>query len=1212
MSPAEVYALISPSVAFIETTAATGSGILIRDGYVITNYHVVWPYESVRVVFPDGTELENVPVVGWDPMADLAVLGPVDVSAQPLMLIDGEGTALGSELLLLGYPAEVDLFPQPTITRGILSGFREWERLGITYSQTDAAIAGGQSGGALVNSRGEVVGISTFSFSEAGFGLAASSADIMPIAEKLIQGEFTSGLGDRRLPVGRGSFEVDLDLRNYWDTSAFVLDATAGTILEVGIEGSGDGWFHVSDPFGLILEVNDGYTGVEHGAVELLTGGVHFLQVEMASGESSSFDVSSSVRLIPLNDPDDGQAVAVGETVAGSLDHFLDWDWYSVRLNEGQTVRIATDSINVDTVLYVDFPKSRNNQVVSDDDSGGGLGGNSELVYRAPHTGEYFIAVTEAEGNSSGGYYLSVEAAREGTETVSVPPSPQTVDSRFGTMVVFEDPLGYFSIQAPEAWLEAELDESQGETFYAFDPETNSDIVIVAEDVLALGAGELSLTKYADLIESSVLIPAGAEDITRETVRTSQGSPAIIFQMSLLTHRVIRFIYLFDNNIAVSVAYSFTADRFDMGKQLSDYSFDSFRVPSATSTPTLTNNTPTPIPSATPTVTSFYLRDFVNGSWLEQQDPQLATSIRELGWIQDGINATESEAIQDLLYIAVTSRSVAASIVSLSWVQDGVHDVEAGAFRWMNNIGSARVASSVVSLGWVEDGIDEIEVKAIEEISYIDYGDAEIASSVVSLGWVEDGIENTEVDLIEALALIADKNAEEALRIVGMPFLETIEPPDISAMESLRQLVAFKPSAFLSVMSHAALRDGISDDVTPIVATLDGVAGTNPDLIDVLLETTRVLLERRIITLPLTGEVVLDIIRTAPGAARSMDLLEHSVRGIEEYMDSPLPTKYVGLLYENAVSSSTAGTNFGTHIAILPEYDIDDDSQEAESSGSTIAHEVAHYYWSGNEDWVDEGAADFMASIVEGARTGQPIGVTGPPCGYAGSIAEMESLGISRGDIEFRCNYSLGERLFVDLHLTLGDERFRQGFRALYLASEIEDDADDRRGTSVGIEQIREAFRSDDGAESTVIARWYNGTEPYDLSRLDPHTVDPGLPGINGRIDEAYIATSTDGPAVSVFSAQDVTDWVYLTLKYSYNVSGGPHEVPLEIVEYYEDGFEFRRRSDKLTAEDRYIGGTSWWSVDLPPSRKWYPGRYWVYVYAGERKVAEVQYEVTS
>ena len=579
MSPAEVYERVSPSLAFIGTTAATGSGILIDGGYVITNYHVVWPYESVWVVFPDGTELENVPVVGWDPMADLAVLGPVAVSAQPLRLTDGEDTALGSELLLVGYPAEVDLFPQPTITRGILSRFREWERLGITYLQTDAAIAGGQSGGALVNSRGKVVGLSTFSFSEAGFGLAASSADIIPIVEKLTKGESTSGLGDRRLPVGRGSFELDFDLRNYWDTGSFVLDATAGTILEVRIEGSGDGWFHVSDPFGSILEVDDGYTGVEYGTVEILTGGIHFLQVEMASGDSSGFELSSSVRLIPLNDPDDGRAATVGETVTGSLDHFSDRDWYSIHLREGETVRIFTESLNVDTLIYVDFPRSRNNQIVSDDDSGGGLFGlDSELVYRAPHTGEYFIAVADAEGSSFGGYYLAVEPAMEGTETVSVPPSPQTVDSRFGTMAIFEDPLGYFSIQVPEAWLEGELDESQGEVFYAFDPETNSDILIIVEDVLALGAGELSLTEYADLIESWILIPAGAENITRETVRTTQGLSAVRLEMSLLTHRVIRFIYMSDNNIAVSFTYSFPPDQFDTGEQLAEYTLNSLHV----------------------------------------------------------------------------------------------------------------------------------------------------------------------------------------------------------------------------------------------------------------------------------------------------------------------------------------------------------------------------------------------------------------------------------------------------------------------------------------------------------------------------------------------------------------------------------------------------------------------------------------------------------
>ena len=763
-------------------------------------------------------------------------------------------------------------------------------------------------------------------------------------------------------------------------------------------------------------------------------------------------------------------------------------------------------------------------------------------------------------------------------------------------------------------------------------------------------------------------------------------------------------------------------------------------TPAATATP---SPTPTATASSTPTVASFSLRGFTNGPWLEQQDPKLASSIKQLAWTQDGIDGAESKAIQSLLYIAVLSRPVASSIVFLGWVQDGIDPVEAGAIGWMNNIGSAEVASSVVSLGWIEDGVEAVEVKAIENVSYVAYGDAgvassillmgwvqdgvdavevktienlsyianrysevassivsltwvqdgvddveagaigwmnnigsaEVASSVVSLGWVQDGIGAVEVKAIENLSYIANRGAEvasslvslgwvqdgidamesqaiegmysvsyqdrevalsivslswmqdaigpieikmieglayiasrdtgAALRIVGMPFIETIEPPDVSAIRSLRLLAAFEPEAFVRVMAHVSLLDGISNDMAPVVATLHGVAGTNPGLIDVLLDPSKVSLERRAVTLPLSGDVVLDIIRTAPGAARSMDLLEHSVRGAEDYMGVPLPISYVGLLFENSVSAGAAGQNFGTHIVVLPEYDVDD------GTSSAIAHEVAHYYWSGNEDWVDEGAANFMASIVDGARTGRPVGIVGTPCGYAGNIGEMESLGAAHGDIEFGCNYSLGERLFVDLHRTLGEERFQQGFRALYLASEVEDDADNLRGTSVGVEHIREAFRSDDGAESAVIARWYDGGESHDLSRLDTTPVDPSLSSINGRIDEAYVSMKTDGPAVSTFSAQDVNDWVYLILKYSYNVSGGSHEVPLEIVQYYEDGFEFRRLSGEITAEARYAGGTSWFAVGSPPSQKWAPGRYWVYVYTRDRKVAEVQYEVT-
>ena len=574
MSAEEVYRMVSPSIPFIETDTGTGSGILIEGGFVVTNYHVVWPHESAWVVFPDGTELQDVRVVGWDPMADLAVLGPVHVSARPLDLDDGEDMAIGSELYLVGYPAEVDLFPEPSITRGILSRFREWDSLGMTYLQTDATIVGGQSGGALVNSNGSVVGISGFRFSEGGFALAASSADVAPIVEKLKQGEFTSELGERRLPVGRGRSKVEVDLRNLWDARTFVLHATAGTVLQVEMEGSGDGWFHVSDPFGPLLEVNESYAGLERGEVELQYGGIYFLQAEMASGDSAKFDLTSSVSLRYVNDPDDGRMVEVGETVAGSLDYFDDWDWYSIRLDEGETVRIRTDSLLVDPILYVDFPNSRINQVVSDDDSGGGLfGTNAELVYRAPNTGEYLIAVTEAAGDTyAGGYYLSVERARQGTETVYVPPGPEVVDSPFGSMVVFEDPSERFRVEVPQAWTELETDPSESEVFSAIAPGGEAAVLVVMEVTADSGIGDLTLSGYADVIESTVLIPIGAAEIERESVQTWQGLSAIEFEMLLFDERVIRLIYVTDDGIAFNITYSLRGEWQDAMRPLVDYS----------------------------------------------------------------------------------------------------------------------------------------------------------------------------------------------------------------------------------------------------------------------------------------------------------------------------------------------------------------------------------------------------------------------------------------------------------------------------------------------------------------------------------------------------------------------------------------------------------------------------------------------------------------
>lgn len=589
---------------------------------------------------------------------------------------------------------------------------------------------------------------------------------------------------------------------------------------------------------------------------------------------------------------------------------------------------------------------------------------------------------------------------------------------------------------------------------------------------------------------------------------------------------------------------------------------------------------PTPEAPSAAVVVPFSLPEFVNGRWLEQRDPPLASSIKGLGWTRDGVDETEAGAIQDLLYIAATSRPAASEIISLNWVQDGMTGAEAGAIRWLNNLRDEQVLSSVVDLSWVRDGITDLEVRVTEEISYLSYSDA-----------------------------------EQALRVVGMQFLESVEPPDLSAVDALSDLAAFRPESFATVMSHPTVQGGITDEVVPVVATLDGVARTNPELIAVLLDPGSTSLERRTVVLPLSGDVVLSIIRTAPGSARSMDLLEHSVREVEAFMNLPLPTGYVGMLFERAVWGDFAGANFGTHVAVLPRYDVDDGSHEAEVAGRI----VAHYYWYGNNTWVDEGAAELMASISEQARTGQPVRVTNLPCAYVRTIAGLESLGATGEDganSAYGCNYSLGERLFVDLHRRLGEEAFGQGLHDLYLISVAKGQDGARDETGAGIDEVRAAFEGDEGVGHPMIdaiaARWYDGTEPYDTSALNTGQANPLLRTIDGRVHLAYLAAAMEGPPISTISAGAIGDGPWLLLRWTYTV-GSATEVPLELVYYYEDGFEYGRRSVSLTADARHNGSLrSWWlSVGHTSDVLWAPGLYRLHVYNEGRKLVELEYTVT-
>lgn len=436
------------------------------------------------------------------------------------------------------------------------------------------------------------------------------------------------------------------------------------------------------------------------------------------------------------------------------------------------------------------------------------------------------------------------------------------------------------------------------------------------------------------------------------------------------------------------------------------------------------------------------------------------------------------EVVDSIHSAAYYDAALAKRIVNLSWVVNGIEPPERDAVDNLAAVASkdGKLAEKIIALSWFEDGVTELETMAVESLFFIVNHDVGLGHQGAEMTWLADDVTDVEYSVLEEIWHIAYEDTSAAMRLIGMPFLKSLDPPDVVAMESLANLAHFNMSTFQEVISHPTLSNGITDEWAPIVATLYNVNEEAPAFVDILLDPSQVTQEWRTVALPHSGEVDLVIIRTGPGAQRSMDLLENAVRSAEEFMGLPLPTNYVGLLFGNTVSGYSAGTNYSTHVVALPEYDVDDGSRNAEFTGHLIAHEVAHYYWTRGRDWVDEGLSDFMASVAENARTGQPVDVTNDPCQHTDSIAELERLTALGNDEVFECNYSLGEGFFLDLYRHLGDQAFREGLRRLYRMALVEDDADSYDGTSVGIQHIENAFYLDPA--NVVINRWYHGTAP--------------------------------------------------------------------------------------------------------------------------------------
>ncbi|SJM72507.1 S1C family serine protease [Psychrobacter piechaudii] len=204
-----------------------GSGVIVsKDGYIVTNAHVIAKADEIVVGLNDGRKAVAT-VVGTDPDSDLAVI-KVDMTGLEPLTFRETPIEVGDVALAIGNPFGVG----QTVTQGIISATGR-TGLGVNtfedFIQTDAAINPGNSGGALVDARGELVGINTLIFSRSGGSMGIGFAIPTALVEQVMNAIIKDG------KVSRGWLGIEV-LSQLRDPSQ--LETTTGVVVRNIIPGS--------------------------------------------------------------------------------------------------------------------------------------------------------------------------------------------------------------------------------------------------------------------------------------------------------------------------------------------------------------------------------------------------------------------------------------------------------------------------------------------------------------------------------------------------------------------------------------------------------------------------------------------------------------------------------------------------------------------------------------------------------------------------------------------------------------------------------------------------------------------------------------------------------------------------------------------------------------------------------------------------------------
>ena len=211
---------------------SAGSGVIFdaRNGYILTNAHVIENASEITVTLQDGRDLK-AQVVGSDAPSDVAVLKVKAEGLSQISLGDSSKSEVGDFVVAIGNPFGL----QHTVTSGIISGL---SRSGISpdgyedFIQTDASINPGNSGGALVNLRGELIGINTAILSRSGGNMGIGFAIPVNMARSVMEQLLRYG-AVRRGQLGVSMHAVTPDIAH-----SLGLSEASGALVTQVVEGS--------------------------------------------------------------------------------------------------------------------------------------------------------------------------------------------------------------------------------------------------------------------------------------------------------------------------------------------------------------------------------------------------------------------------------------------------------------------------------------------------------------------------------------------------------------------------------------------------------------------------------------------------------------------------------------------------------------------------------------------------------------------------------------------------------------------------------------------------------------------------------------------------------------------------------------------------------------------------------------------------------------